>query len=196
MGLLGWIIAGAVLFAGAVALSRRQKQKVLEAKRADEQLLLEDSQRILDLQIGDAIEYFGSTWLVDSTLLYDEEGTVWKTYLLGGADDGKDRWLSVEDDDRLEVSLFEVLPPGTIPIADPAPPSLTVGELTFHLADKGSARVRKRDDKGTRDRGQCRYADYEGPDGAHLSVEWWGEAPETALGQRLDPDSLMILPGS
>ena len=189
------VVAGV---AGTYAWRRRNAsaQPLRELPKSDELLLLEDDRRILDMQPGDVIDYYDETFLLDGRLLYDEEGVVWKTYLLGDAKDGRDRWLSVDDDDRLEIALYEVLPPGSVSVGDSAPPQLQVGEVTFHLKEKGSARVRKHDDKGTRDRGTCRYADYRGPDDARLSVEWWGDVPEVALGKPVREDELMILPGS
>ena len=175
-----------------VARTRRGRQ-TLEAKK---QALLEDSRRILDLRPGDVIEHYPESYLVDGSLLNDEEGFVWKTHLLGGASDGRDRWLSVEDDDRLEITLYEVLPAGRVQVTEPPPERLTVGEVTFSLVEHGTARVRKRDTHGTRDQGQCRYADYGGPGGAALAVEWWNDAPEVALGRPVREDELMILPGS
>ncbi|MGM0574262.1 MAG: DUF4178 domain-containing protein [Myxococcota bacterium] len=194
---LVWVILIVVAVVGVYGWRRvsaqRKARTVEEQKR---QALVEDQRRILDLQPKDAVEHMGDTYLVDAVLLYDEEGTVWKTYLLGGAADGKDRWLSVEDDDRLEVSLYEVLPAGVVEVPEETPRALTVGEVTFRLEETGAARVRKRDAMGTREQGQCRYADYTGPERALLAVEWWGETPEVALGRRIHKDDLMILPGS
>ncbi len=199
------IVIGAIaaaLFGVAVAVYVRQKRaagggagaRTLADKQA---LLLEDQRRILDLKAGDVVDIYGATYLIESTLLYDEEGSVWKTYLLGGGEDGQDRWLSVEDDDRLEIGLYEVLPTGTVEVAEPPPRTLTVGAARFTLEDKGSARVRKRDAKGTRDMGRCTYADYAGEGRARLAVERWGaDNVEVAVGKALDEDEIMILPGS
>ena len=193
------ILLLAVGGAAGVYFWRRQaslQKRLVDDKNKQVQLLLEDDRRLLDMHPGDVVAYYDETFLVDGRLLYDEEGTVWKTYLLGGAVDGRDRWLSVDDDDRIEIALYEVLPPGQVAVPDPPPQSLTVGAVTFQLQEKGTARVRKHDDKGTRDRGACRYADYRGPEGARLSVEWWGELPEVALGKPIREDEIMIMPGS
>ncbi len=198
-GLIVGIVAGA-LFGTVVALYVRQKKKAAgpralttEAKQA---LLLEDQRRILDLREGDVVDIYGATYLIESTLLYDEEGSVWKTYLLGGADDGRDRWLSVDDDDRLEIGFYEVLPPRTVAVPDPPPATFKVGDAAFTLNETGAARVRKRDAKGTRDMGRCSYVDYRGADRARLAVERWGDNDEVAIGKALDEDEIMILPGS
>ena len=189
-------IAALVLVAGGAAfLVRRNKQKAVAALEHKKQLLLEDDRRILKLQHEDAVEYMGETYLVDGTLLYDEEGSVWTTYLLGGGPGG-DRWLSVTDDDRLEIAWYEVLPAGTVDVPAEAPTTLTVGDISFRLDEKGSARVRKRDAMGTRDMGSCRYADYTGPDRARLAVEWWGESVEVAVGRQIHDDDLLIYPAS
>lgn len=197
MDFLVWILALAGAAAVAIAVVRRRKlRKAVALEEAKRKALVDDQRRILDLRVDDAIEYFGETWLVDGALLYDEEGVVWKTYLLGGAEDGKDRWLSVDDDDRIEIGLYEVLPPGSVEVPDEPPRHLRIGEVDFHLVERGEARVRKRDRDGTRDRGGCRYADYESGDGSLLSVEWWGDTVEVAAGKKIEQDQLLILPGS
>ncbi len=201
-----WILiglaVGALIGGGYWAQQRAQqarvggpKAKKLEVK-TQAMKLADDERRILDLQPNDIVEYYDDTMIVESTLLYDEEGSVWQVHLLSGADDGQDRWLVVDDDDRIRLGFFEVLPSGSVDVPFPPPKSFTVGAITFSLDDRGSARVRKRDAKGTRDLGKCKFADYKGPAGELLAVEWWGETAEVAIGKGIDEDDIMILPGS
>lgn len=194
---LFWIVLAVVAIAGVYGWRRVSAQRRQASLEHDKLQALEDDQRrILNLRPQDVVEYVGDSYLVEAVLLYDEEGTVWKTYLLGGAPDGTDRWLSVEDDDRIEVSLYEILPAGSVEVPKEAPRNLQVGEVSFTLEETGEARVRKQDELGTRDQGACRYADYRGPEDARLAVEWWGETAEVALGRPIPRESLMILPGS
>lgn len=193
-----WVGLGVAAVAGFLVFQRTKAQaKALENKTSSkEQLLLEDQRRILDLQKGDIIEHYLDSYVIEAVLLYDEEGFVWKNYLLTGAEESSDKWLSVEDDDTLVIGLYEKLPPGTVEVPAEAPRQLQVGDVTFTREETGSARVRKRDDKGTRDMGNCRYAQYQEPGGGRLSVEWFGEDPEVSLGKIVAEDELLILPGS
>ncbi len=129
-------------------------------------------------------------------LLYDEEGSVWKTYLLGGGESGGDHWLSVSDDDRIEIGFYEVLPAGSMEAPAEPPPEWVVGDVRFTRQEQGSARVRKRDGMGTRDMGRCDYADYTGPGRALLALERWADNTEIAVGRRVHEDDLIIYPGS
>lgn len=194
-------ISAAFLFAVAavaavVVLRRRTAAARLSAQQA---VIAADERRILDIQPGDIIDTEGVSLLVDATLLYDEEGTVWAEHRSMDTLDGPARWLTVCDDDALEIALFEVLPPGSIEVQRPGPDQLVVGDVTFRLKERGHARVRKRDKHGLRDHGQCDYADYlaaDATDRARLSVEWWGQQAEVAIGHAKSEDDIMILPGS
>lgn len=194
--LLGLILAAALAAGGWTLWRRQRRRRAALALEAKKQLLLQDRRRVLDLQLGDVVEHMGETFLVEGILLYDEEGSVWRTYLLGGGESGGDRWLAVSDDDRLELGFYEVLAAGSIPVPDEPPAEWTVGEVRFALRESGTARVRKRDAMGTRDMGRCEYADYSGPDRALLALERWAENAEIAVGRRVHEDDLIIYPGS
>ena len=142
------------------------------------------------------VEYDGESFVIESSLLFDEEGSVWSCHLLDGANDGATRWLSVNDDDRLEIGLYAVQAAGSVAVDGEPPQSLEVAGVAYSLAEQGTARVRKRDCHGTRDHGRCRYADYKGRDDQRLAIEWWGETTEVAIGQLVPESELLIMQGA
>lgn len=147
---------------------------------------------LFNLQIGDIVQYFDTDWFVEGLSIYDEEGYTWQEYLL--QDGGRIAWLSVEEDDRLIVSLLE--PTKELEItAAPAKTLIFAGE-TYRQSGSGRARMTRR----LRASGQaqvlsCRYFDYEAPGQKVLSIENWNGEWEVMAGLSVSPRELRILPG-
>lgn len=146
---------------------------------------------LFDLQLGDIVQHEGIDWVVEGQLTYDEKGFQWYEYLLQDGD--RRRWLSVEEDDWVEVQLLKPLT--SLEISANPPQELTVEDRVYRLAGSGTATMSR---KGRLDRPNaetCRFYDYEGPDEKVLSVEDWDGDIEVSVGDRISPRSLTILPG-
>ena len=62
---------------------------------------------VFSLLPGDIVQYTGTDYVVDSTIRYEQDGVGWQEHLLDGGDG--DRWLVVEEDDRVVLALVEVV---------------------------------------------------------------------------------------
>ncbi|NEQ98173.1 MAG: DUF4178 domain-containing protein [Cyanothece sp. SIO2G6] len=146
---------------------------------------------LFDLQLGDIVQHEGTDWVVEGQLTYDEAGFQWYEYLLQDGD--RRRWLAVEEDDWVDVQLLEPLT--SLDISANPPQELTVNDRVYRLVGSGTARMTR---KGRLDRPNaetCRFYDYDGPDNKVLSVEDWNGDIEVSVGDRINPQSLTILPG-
>ena len=60
---------------------------------------------LMDLRLNDIVSYFGQDFQIEGRIEYWDEGYRWISYML--VDGPQVKWLSVEEDDRLEVSLWD-----------------------------------------------------------------------------------------
>lgn len=205
-----WVLLVLLLVAawGLRQLQKRRQRSV--AKLPQESL----ERTLFDLRTGDIVQADGRDWMVEDRLLYDEEGFQWLEYLLRDGSEG--RWLSVCEDDWLEVSWLERGPAELALELDrqplPFPGQITWEGVSYQLKEQGRAAVTSSSRTMNRRLSGCRYGDYEAPDGLVLSLERWdggspgsrpptpGSEPgpaeaEVTLGRLLDPASLVLLPG-
>ena len=166
------------------------KQKRLKTLRNRENL--PSSPNLFNLQIGDIVQYLGDDWVVEGKLTYDDEGYIWFEYML--QDGERLRWLSVEEDDLVEVTWLE--PVNTLEFSGTPPQQLTWAGEFYRCVDSGIAKMSRVGTIQRRQAEECRYYDYEGAEGKFLSLEDWGGEIEVTVGQRIRPSSLSFLPGS
>lgn len=199
---MGVVLLLLALLAAGVALlalqRRRQRTRLRPA-----------SPTLFTLALGDLVQFDGRDWVVENRLAYDEDGFSWLEYLLqDGTEQG---WLSVEEDDWLELGWFQPvrerdalasLPPLRTGVA--LPPTLRWRGRDYSLCGHGRASLVASLRALPQARETCRYGDYEAADGSLLALELWeggaagrgGELePELAEGRRLDPSLLTLLPG-
>jgi hypothetical protein len=153
---------------------------------------------VFSLRKGDVVQYMGTDYTVDSTIRYEQDGLGWQEHLLGGGD--RDRWLIVEEDDRVTIALVEVIDdPGGLPTsAIESRPQVTFRGEPYRLQESGHARAtRVLPGSGTEQTVRCDYIDYERADGQVLSVEFWPPNDrEISHGRKISGAALTILPGS
>jgi hypothetical protein len=197
---MGYGLLLLLLLAAGAALYWRQRQRQRRRR------LRPRSPTLFSLELGDLVQFEGHDWVVENRLEYDEDGFRWLEYLLR---DGKEQgWLSVEEDDWLELGWYQpvastaALPTLRRGIALPA--SLEWEGREFRLTGEGKARLTASLRALRQASETCRYGDYEAEDGSLLALELWGSGgasgqgslePELALGRRLDPGQLALLPG-
>ncbi|UED86574.1 DUF4178 domain-containing protein [Streptomyces profundus] len=155
------------------------------------------------LKAGDMVEYLGERLFVRGSLRLTEGGFTWSEHFVDPMDDGPDaapghRWISVEEDPDLEVTLWteyrgeqELLP---------SQKTLTVDGVTYHRSEHGTATYRAEGTTGLGDTGRVEYADFEAPGGRGLAFErFLGAAGrgnwEVSLGERVPRGTLVIYPG-
>ncbi len=182
------------------------------------------TRHLFNLRIGDIVQARGQDWVVEDRLLYEESGGFqWLEYRL--QDGAESRWLSVCEDDELEVAWYRKADPAeraepasAASLRDAVPEDLAWAGRRYRKIERGSATLRAEARVLNRRVGVCTFADYEavdggdGPDGL-ISLEWWGGGGhpagefgrsiglaegvtvEMAVGERLDPGLLTLLPG-
>ena len=147
---------------------------------------------VLNLQINDIVSHFGTDYIVEGRLDHWEEGWTWVTYMLKDGD--KTRWLSAEEDDELEVSLWREI--DDLHLSGPRPPEfLEWRGVKFRMVEYGTARINQQGRTGRKTGLSADYWEYEGPNGEMLSVERWGNEYEVSIGEEVNPYALEILPG-
>ncbi len=188
-----FIIIG-IIAVGMVIYLVNQQQPALTGKEdkklpAKKRNLLECT--IFNLEIGDIIQHMGIDWVVEGKLTYKVGAYSWFEYLL--QDEEKIAWLSVEEDDTVEVALLE--PSNQIDISDIPPQELNLAGETYKLEDSGTARMTRTGLTMRRTAEKCEYFDYEGSDKKVVSIEIWDGDIEVSIGEKISPRSLTILPG-
>lgn len=186
-----WVVIGVVAIAliATVLLVRQYRGPLPAASVAANLPPLERS--IFSLQIGDIVQYLDTDWFVEGKLIYNSDGYTWLEYLL--QDEDRIRWLSVEEDDQVEVALLETLPGLEVPGTPPDP--LTYNGVTYQLEESGKAQMTREGATLNRQGEFCHYYDYRGASGQRLSIEDWGDEREVTQGQKLRPSALTLLPG-
>ncbi|PAX52104.1 DUF4178 domain-containing protein [Brunnivagina elsteri] len=146
---------------------------------------------IFNLEIGDIIQHMGIDWVVEGKLTYKVGAYSWFEYLL--QDKEKIAWLSVEEDDIVEVALLE--PTNQLDISDIPPQELNFAGEVYKLEDSGTAKMNRTGLTMRRTAEKCQYFDYEGSGKRVLSIEIWDGDIEVSIGEKISPRSLTILPG-
>lgn len=194
---MSWLIALLVLVALAaivVVLARRaQRARQAQQARASEPVdpFRADRRGISarDIGVGAVVTYEGRDWVVRGTLEIEEDGFTWHEHHLDDATTR--RWLSVEDDEELEVCLWEKI---LAPELDPGPPTLQHAGVAYTLDEHGRARYRATGTTGTPPEGAVEYHDYVAGR-QRLSFErYGGEGWEASIGRVVEEHELDIYP--
>ena len=130
--------------------------------------------------------------MVEGRLDYQVGEYIWYEYLL--QDGERIHWLSVDEDDRVEVALLE--PTNQLDFSGTPPKQLTFAGETYQCVDSGIASMPRIGTTLHRGAERCRYFDYEGSNPNVLSIEEWDGRMEVTVGQRINPRMLTLLPGT
>ena len=164
-------------------------RRPLRTREASRKLIRQPS--IFDMQIGDIVQYLGRDWVIEGKLIYREGGFSWLEYMLQDGDDI--RWLSVEEDDWVTVSLLT--PVQNLEVSGTPPQELAYEGNLYRCTESGNAQMQREGNLRRPNVEQCRYFDYEGPDKKVLSIEDWDGDIEVTVGNIIAPKALTILPG-
>jgi len=141
--------------------------------------------------VGDVIRFDGRDFIVRGTIRFDQDGFEWQEHFLDDVE--VKRWLSVEDDEGLEIGFWTGLKGSDL---QPGPKTLEYDGKTYELDEKGSARFSAVGTTGTAPSGRVEYYDYAAGD-ALLAFERYGEGDwEVAVGRTVGEYELDIYPGS
>ena len=189
-GVVAGLVAAAVAFGAG-----RYVQRQLPPGRGTRPMSPADELRAVHgdvrrLAPGDVVNYELVDWIVERTMSFDQDGSVWVEHMLTDTDSGRKLWLSVEDDDGLEVSVYE-----RVRAADLTPESRTIVHdgITYERDERGTARYSTRDESGAVDSGTVEYADYSaGP--RQLALERYGSTStwEVSVGKVISEHELDV----
>ncbi|BAZ39230.1 hypothetical protein NIES4101_51820 [Calothrix sp. NIES-4101] len=186
-GIIATIAIGAVIY---FVIQQQPRLKGQDHKQLAAKQRNPSECTIFNLEIGDIIQHLGIDWVVEGKLTYKVDAYSWFEYLL--QDDEKIAWLSVEEDDIVEVSLLE--PTNQLDVSIP-PQELNFAGDIYKLEDSGTARMTRTGLTMRRTAEKCEYFDYQGSDKKVLSIEIWDGDIEVTIGEKISPRSLTILPG-
>lgn len=147
---------------------------------------------VTTLRPGDVVIHFDVTYMVEQRITYHQQGFFWFDYRL---DDGAGAraWLSVADDDELELAFFH---PADLQVDVPPPKSIDYDGKTFRLDEGGSVDAKIDRGTGSETRTTVDAWDYEADDGSLLGIQRWGaDEIEAAVGRRVALVELDLLPG-
>lgn len=152
-----------------------------------------EKRNLFNLKVGDIVTYNLQDYSVISILEYDDEGWTWLCYFLE-SDTGK-IWLSVEQDDEVEVGVFKKI---RLPLDGKPGKELVYEGTKFYLEEKSKARIiRAEGQVGVKAGHWLNYWEYcDDEEEKYLSFEEWDGDLEASLGEYIEPYELEFLAGS
>lgn len=146
------------------------------------------------LKPGDLVKQEGGDFLIRGTIQMEEGGSRWAEHLLDDAA-GSKRWLSVEDDEGLELALWERVPLADVESGEPGERAVVIRGVAYKLIEKGNATFTSVGSTGTTESGSAEYVDYEAANGLLLGFERYNDGPwEVSLGKKALPSHFDIYP--
>lgn len=142
------------------------------------------------LKPGDVVNHEGRDYIVEGTLRLEQGGYRWAEHRM--VDAGDTLWLSVEDDEGLEIVVWERRKGTGL---EPGPQTIEVDGVSYALDERGRANFTSEGVTGMAPGGRLEYADYEAGD-ERLAFER-GEGEETwevSIGRRIGEAMIDIYP--
>ena len=131
---------------------------------------------IRGLKPGDVVNYDGGDFIVEGTVRLEQDGFRWAEHRI--VDGERSHWLSVEDDEGLEVVVWDRVRGGPL---EPGPDRLEHAGATFELDERGHANFTAEGSTGTAPSGRVEFVDYEAGD-RRLSFERYGDGAGWEMG--------------
>lgn len=142
------------------------------------------------LRVGDVVNHDGGDFIVEGTLRMEQDGFRWAEHRL--ADGPRSLWLSVEDEEGLEVVVWDRSRGVEL---EPGPSTLTHEGVSYELDERGKANYTAEGSTGTATGGRMEFADYQAGE-RRLSFERYGDDAdwEVGLGKAISEHALDIYP--
>lgn len=152
----------------------------------------EHSRNIFTIQVGDILNIGLTDYEVEGIIRLNDHGWKWVEYKLKDAN--RTVWLSVEEDDEVEVSLCEEV---VATIQDP-PKTLEYKGIKYYMQEGSDAIVEDYQGKINLTKGEpVDYFEYSDEDEEHiLSIEIWNGEIEMSVGTWIEEYEIEIYPGS
>ena len=181
--------AGAAVVLWRARKERLAREQAAAAPRADPFAADTGRPDPRRLKIGDVVGFDGRDYVVRGTIRLEQSGFAWDEHLL---DDTRGRiWLSVEDDEGLELCVWDRLPGSPL---EPGPADLSHEGIDYRLQERGEATFRSEGTTGTAPAGSMEYVDYAAGE-RRLSFERFGAATwDVSRGRVVGERELTIYP--
>ena len=186
------MILSLALVAGGVAVWLRARSR---AGGEDDRALASAPQPpapsgVRSLKVGDVVNLEGADFIVEGTLRMEQDGFRWQEHRL--VDGARSRWLSVEDDEGLEVTVWERAPAGEV---EPGAKRLSHAGVDYELDERGHANFTAEGSTGTAPSGRMEYAEYTAGDRRLAFERYGGDAGwELGTGEVISEHALDIYP--
>jgi hypothetical protein len=131
---------------------------------------------VRSLRLGDVVNHDGGDFIVEGTLRLEQDGFRWEEHRL--VDGERSRWLSVEDDEGLEVVVWNRSPAAGL---DPGPGTIAHEGVEYALLERGHASFTAEGSTATAPSGRMEYVEYAAGD-RRLAFERYGADAEWELG--------------
>ncbi|MFT7598380.1 MAG: hypothetical protein ACI8TP_001301 [Acidimicrobiales bacterium] len=123
--------------------------------------------------VGAATSIDGSRGVIRGSLILDEAGDRWIEHWIQDQN-GRMYWVSIENYDRTVATLWEDIEVFEIQ-GGPGDSKISYKDQSFRRSENGTANFQATGETQTVPAGTLDYVDFEGPDGARLSFERFGE---------------------
>lgn len=142
------------------------------------------------LKPGDVVNHDGRDWIVEGTLRLEQGGFRWAEHRL--VDAGETLWLSVEDDEGLEIAVWDRRKGTGL---EPGPQTMEVDGVTYTFDERGKANFTSEGVTGMAPGGRLEYADYEaGPKRLAFERGEGEESWEVSVGEVVGEAMIDIYP--
>lgn len=182
----------AVIAVIAVVVARRRAERAQAGARGPSDPLSDPADDdVHHIGVGGIVARDGRDFVVRGTLDLVQDGYRWVEHFLD--DVQQKRWLSVEDDEGLQVAMWEGAALADLEQGAPGDREVRLAGRSYRLDERGTATFTATGTTGTAPNGTAEYVDYEAADGALLSFErFGGQAWEVGVGEPVSPSELTI----
>lgn len=191
---LAFVVGGGIAYVATRGSRKepRASRALTSDFRGPAQQLTSDGERALtDLRLNDIIVYYDNDYSVEGRTTYRQGGWEWYSFMLEDGD--KKIWLSVEEDEGLELSLWKEVK--GLPLPSPPPALIEYQGESYELQERGKATAQSIGRTGRAVDCPVEYFEYESDSGKYLSVEDWDGDLEVSTGIDLDESELTVFPG-
>ncbi|QUI21689.1 DUF4178 domain-containing protein [Vallitalea pronyensis] len=165
-------------------------KKISRANKTAKNEAKDNTITVLNMRVGDIVSIEDVDYEVDGLIKFNDEGFRWTEYKLKDA--RKTYWLSVEQDDDIEISLFEEV----VAITTEAPRVYEYKGITYYMQEGSDAIVEQVQGNTKAAKGEeVDYYEYTDEDGEHLlSIEIWNGEVEMSIGREIEDYNIEIYP--
>ncbi|MCT4598604.1 MAG: DUF4178 domain-containing protein [Vallitalea sp.] len=165
-------------------------KKISRANKTAKMDIQDNSITILNMRVGDAVSIEDVDYEVKGLIRLNDEGFRWTEYKI--KDSRKTYWLSVEQDDDIEISLYQKV----VAITTEAPRVYEYKGVTYYMQEGSDAIVEQVQGNINLTQGEeVDYYSYSDEDGEKLlSIEIWNGEVEMSIGRYIQDYNVEVYP--